>query len=109
MKKVIIAAAICVFSTGAFAMGTLPTENTVLTTQISANQAKDGYLMKEGVMYVVKNGEASEMTEDVTLENGTVITKDGKVTPKDGETVTLQDGQYVDLEGNIKNWEEEAR
>lgn len=105
MKKVVIALVICVLSTGAFAEGFIPEQTAVAATQYSISQAKDGYLMQDGKMYVVKNGEAAQMAENVTLENGTVVTTEGKVTPKEGEAVTLKDGQYVDLQGNIKTWE----
>ncbi|MEO6682281.1 MAG: DUF6799 domain-containing protein, partial [Ginsengibacter sp.] len=75
---------------------TIPTEQ--------KTQKKNVYLMKENKMWQVKDGEKSELTEDVTLVNGTIVMANGTVKTTDGQSTTLKNGQYVDLEGNIGEW-----
>jgi hypothetical protein len=67
-----------------------------------STKMKDCYMMKGGKMVMEKNGTATDMTQDVTLSNGTVVTKDGTVKTKDGKTVTLKEGECVYTNGKIK-------
>lgn len=60
--------------------------------------------MKDGKLMSDKNGTKTDVTNDVTLSNGTKITTDGKVTWKNGKTQTLQNGEVIDMNGKIHNW-----
>jgi cytoskeletal protein RodZ len=62
------------------------------------------YMMKNGKLMSEKNGTNTDVTNDVTLSNGTTITTDGKVTWKNGKSQTLQNGEMVDMNGKIHNW-----
>lgn len=62
------------------------------------------YIMKDGKLMSDKNGTKTDITNDVTLSNGTTITTDGKVTWKNGKTQTLQNGEMIDMNGKIHNW-----
>lgn len=62
------------------------------------------YMMKDGKLMMDKNGKKTDVTKDVTLSNGTTITTDGKVTWKNGKTQTLHNGEVIDMNGKIHNW-----
>jgi len=62
---------------------------------------KDCIKMQDGKLWQEKDGNTTEVTEDVTLPNGTIVTKDGNVKMKDGSTVALKDGDYVWMDGKI--------
>ncbi len=59
---------------------------------------------KDGLLYVTHNG--TRMTEDVKLDNGTIIHTDATVHKKDGTVTVLKEGQCVNVEGNIDPWNE---
>lgn len=58
-------------------------------------------MMKDGTMWVVKDGEVNEMDADVMLSNGDKVTQAGNVVKKDGEEVMMKDGDSVDMEGKL--------
>ncbi|WP_026462047.1 DUF6799 domain-containing protein [Adhaeribacter aquaticus] len=62
---------------------------------------KDGYAMHNGTMIQIKNKEISPLTNDVTLKNGTKITKTGLVTLPGKKPQKLQEDYAVNLNGNI--------
>ena len=93
-------------SFGVFAQETTPVKDTIPTEQKS--QKKDVYVMKDSKMWQIKAGEKAEMTQDVTLLNGTIIMANGTVKKTNGEFITLKNGQFVDLEGNIGEWKDDS-
>lgn len=93
-------------SFGVFAQDTIPVKDTIPTEQ--KTQLKDVYVMKDSKMWQIKAGEKSEMTEDVTLVNGSIIMVNGTVKKTDGVTITLKNGQFIDLEGNIGEWKDDS-
>jgi hypothetical protein len=68
------------------------------------NGNHERYVMQNGKLMSDKNGTKTDVTNDVTLSNGTTITTDGKVTWKSGKTQTLQNGEMIDMNGKIHNW-----
>jgi hypothetical protein len=62
------------------------------------------YMMKDGKLISDMNGTKTDVTNDVTLSNGTTITPDGKVTWKSGKTQTLTNGEMIDMNGKIHKW-----
>ena len=109
MKKLIFSAVVLMLSTVTFAHEVPQFSNTLISEDVSVIQEITGYLKLSDTMYILKGDQRVQQTEDVTLQNGTVVTKEGVVTPKDGESVTLENGQYVDLDGNIKTWKEDGK
>lgn len=109
MKKLIFSAVVLMLSTATFAHDVPRFSNTLMSQKVSVIQEITGYLKLNDTMYILKGDEQIQQTEDVTLQNGTVVTKEGVVTPKDGESVTLENGQYVDLDGNIKIWKKDEK
>ena len=62
---------------------------------------KDCIMMKDGKLLQTKDGKTAELTEDVTLPNGTVVMKDGNVKMKDGTTKMLKDGDQIWMDGKM--------
>lgn len=59
------------------------------------------YVFNDGKLMMSKNGTKSDVSQDVTLTNGTTVSTDGKVTWKDGKTKTLTNGEWLDMNGKI--------
>ena len=106
MKNVFLTMIAVALSFGAFAQEKLPAKDTVPTEQ--KTQKKDIYVMKDSKMWQIKSGQKSELTEDVTLTNGTIVMANGTVKKSDGQTIALKNGQFVDLEGNIGEWKDDT-
>jgi len=77
----------------------------MVNAQAQPEQKKDmknDYItMKDGKVMQSKDGNVAEIAEDVTLDNGTVVSKDGTVKTKDGKTITLKEGDYLWMDGKI--------
>jgi hypothetical protein len=56
----------------------------------------DHYMMKNGEMYQVQAGVRTQMQNQMTLKNGTVIDPNGTVQMKNKEQYRLRDGEYLD-------------
>ena len=69
----------------------------VATTEM----VKDGTTMKEGRLYFTELGHTAPLEQDKKLLNGTVITKDGKITRSDGTTEQIKEGDQVSLTGRL--------
>ncbi len=66
-------------------------------TQVKTSQQKksmDCCLMKNGKMYVLKNGEETLIEKEMTLKNGTILSPDG--------TCKMKEGQCCDMSGEIR-------
>jgi hypothetical protein len=70
-------------------------------TENQAWQVKDYVTMQNGVMMVVRNGKKSMMDEDIFMTNGTVVKKTGTYTLKNGRKMVMQEGDKMDMGGNI--------
>ncbi len=105
MKNVFLSMVAVALSLGAFAQETTPNPDSTSTapTEQQAQQQtqKDMYVFKNGKVWQVKSGNVTELTKDATLPNGAVVKTNGHVVSKDGQTVALKDGQYIDVDGNI--------
>ncbi len=66
-----------------------------------AQKNHEMYALKNGKLMMSKNGTKSDVTQDVTLANGTTISTDGKITWKNGKTETLKEGDWADMNGKI--------
>lgn len=73
------------------------TNNTDTSAASVEEKLSDRVMMKDGEMMLVKNGEAVKMTDDIELPSGQVVGADGTVKKKDGTSVKLKDGQYIEL------------
>ena len=95
MKKLLAVMTAVLFSFGAYAQ-----DKEKKMDKMHASM-KDCVMMHDGKMMVMKNGKMTDMTEDITLKNGTMIMKDGSVMMKDGTNKVLKEGEAVDMEGKI--------
>ena len=82
------------------------TTSTTVTTSPEDNTVSD-YAPSEGdVTYrenrvqVWRGGTWNDADEDVKMDNGVVVYRDGRAT-RDGKEIELEDGQVVDHSGNI--------
>lgn len=57
----------------------------------------DRALMKNDVMFVIRNGEEKPMEKEILFESGNVLTIDGTLKKKDGTVSKLKNGQYIAL------------
>ncbi|MES2592447.1 MAG: DUF6799 domain-containing protein [Bacteroidota bacterium] len=88
MKKITFLAAACALSFSTFAGN-------------GSNEHGEKYCakLKNGKLLVMHEG--TEVTSDITLNNGTKISKDGTVWKKDGAKMVLKEGECVDIEGEV--------
>lgn len=60
---------------------------------------KDGVKMKNGKVWVVKDGNKTEATREVTLNDGSRVMTDGSVVMADGTVKKLGDGDMITMDG----------
>jgi hypothetical protein len=103
MKKVLVSLFAITLTLGVFAQDSTSGKH-------SMAQKHEGVIMKDGKLLMMKNGQTTQLTTDLTLDNGTVVMADGTVKAKDGTTSTLKEGDYVTMNGmtgNIKTkWQQ---
>jgi hypothetical protein len=106
MKKVLATLLAITLTLGVFAQDSANTMNKMAQKQNM--QKHDGVIMKDGKLLMMKNGQTTQLTSDLTLDNGTVVMTNGTVKAKDGSTTTLKEGDYVSMDGttmgNINKW-----
>jgi hypothetical protein len=83
----------CIFAAGLFSFAAI--------TPLAAAD-KDGVVMKDGKLMFHKDGENTEVMEDLTLNDGTKVTRAGDVTSADGTTWKLQEGDKITDEGTFQ-------
>lgn len=64
-------------------------------------QAPDGLLRTQGSMMYLKNGQLSRVTYEMKLSEGLTARPNGEIVKPDGQTVTLQEGQMMTLDGQV--------
>ena len=65
------------------------------------HKMKDCVMMESGKMMVMKGGKTADMTSDMTMSNGAMVSSDGKVTMKDGSTKMMKDGDCMYMDGKM--------
>ena len=68
---------------------------------ITPGAAKESYFLKNNVMMVFRNGQYSNMDNDVLLQDGSLLTRSGELRKKDGVVVKLKNNQSVTVDGRI--------
>lgn len=58
-------------------------------------------VLKNGAMKLEKDGVIA--TKEITLRDGSKITKEGTVVRQDGSNIILKNGECIDMDGNIEN------
>jgi len=100
MKKMILLLTVCFITATVFAQNDQKTEKKDKTEKM--HHMKDCIMKHDGKITVMKDGKTMDMSEDMTLTNGTVVMKDGTVKTKDGKTSMMQDGDCVYMDGKMK-------
>ena len=98
MKKVFISLFAITLTLGVFAQ-----DSTMNNMAPKAQQHHEGVIMKNGKLLMVKNGQTTQLTTDLTLANGTVVMANGTVKTQDGTITTLKEGDYVGMDGTVGN------
>lgn len=68
--------------------------------EIPKYSAADGYMMIDDKMVAVKEGKTSPMENDVTLENGIIVSKNGNYYQAGKAKQMLREGEHIDMDGN---------
>ena len=61
--------------------------------------AKAHIMMKEGKLWVMKDGKTMMMEKDMTMSNGTMVSTAGNVTMINGKTMMMKNGDSIDMDG----------
>jgi len=110
MKKLILAIAVCISTIG-FAQTNQQDQKSRNAQQKSdKDKHEDGIVMKNGKLMIIKNGQKSNMTQQVSLSDGSTINTDGTITKRDGSTSKLSDGEYISMAGKVskKGWDNQS-
>jgi hypothetical protein len=110
MKKLVGILGLCSIFCTASAQSQNPQSESISKTEIAK---KDCVMMKDSMLMVVRNGETRMMSDkSLKLTNGTIILISGLLKMADGSTRVIQEGQYIDMDGNIgmiDNWFKKPR
>jgi hypothetical protein len=102
MKKLLILSAVFIMSAGAtFAQDNMPSTKKDNMSNMK-HPMKDCVMMKDGKMWVMKGGKTMEMTQTMTMTNGTTVMADGSVKTKEGKTMMMKDGESMSMNGKMK-------
>ncbi|MCC5929960.1 MAG: hypothetical protein JJU28_11995 [Cyclobacteriaceae bacterium] len=61
----------------------------------------DGFVFQNGKMLKIKDGNISQLEEDATLTNGTVIMSNGIYAIKEGTKMRFKEGEHMDMSGKM--------
>lgn len=101
MKKILVLCIATTMGLGVFAQSDTKMDKMDKTDKMKHEKTHDGVMMKDGKMMVMKNGETMEMAEEMKMNNGTMVMKDGSVKMKDGKTMMMKDGEMMDMKGKM--------
>lgn len=65
-------------------------------------------MMKDGTIWVVKDGILSPLEEEIEMTNGDKVMPDGKLIKADGSESMMQNGESMDMDGNMIMKEESS-
>lgn len=92
MKKILLTFAVLLLTFGMSAQE---------TPAAKSHRHPNGYMMKDGRLMQVKDGNLMLIEKDITLSNGTIIMADGSYQVKGKSKVKLNDGEHIDTNGNL--------
>ena len=61
----------------------------------------DGFVLKDGKTVMVKDGKFTPLKKDLTLNDGTVVMKNGSYKTSNGTQMDLKEGDHLDLNGKL--------
>jgi hypothetical protein len=74
-----------------------------LDSNTGYQMVKDGIIMLGGQTKLVRNGDLYRLDSPVTLKNGSIIMTDGIIRMTNGSTPTLNENDFIDMNGNIRS------
>lgn len=60
----------------------------------------DHYMVRDGKVLQMRDGQGAAITSPQTLNNGTTVNPDGTVQMRGGKQLRLRDGECLDMDGN---------
>lgn len=103
MKKLFAIVAAVIVSTAVFAQNDKKAETTPPSAE--KKMAHECYTMKDNALMHCMGDKAEAQKTDVKLKDGTTITAKGEVMKVDGSKSMLANGQCIDLNGKIGDYE----
>ena len=85
MKKIILVAALTL--SAGLAMAQTP--------------GKDGVMMKDDIVMVMRDGKTMPMDKDMTMSDGSKVMMNGTVMKKDGSKMMMKNGDAMDMSGTM--------
>jgi|GEM_PF-6496854 len=74
--------------------------------QLDSNEkyknVRDGFVIQDGQLKHVVNGNLYRQESPVILKNGTIVMTDGLINMTNGSTPLLRKNDFIDLDGNIR-------
>lgn len=101
MKKIFFTVAVMLLSYGAFAQTETDKKMQDPATTQQTGRHANGYILKDGKVMMVKDGNMSLIQKDITLSNGTVIMADGSYMEKGKAKMKLRDGDHITTDGIV--------
>lgn len=74
----------------------------VATTARAQTGPRVYIMMKDGKLSEMDNGKKTAVTADISLTNGTTVHADGSINDRDGHLRKLEEGQYMTMDGRIR-------
>jgi hypothetical protein len=76
-------------------------DQTKQTIMSNKGMMKDGFMMKEGKMWMMKGGQSMQLEKEMTLANGWKVMPNGEVLMKEGKKMQMKDGMKMDMTGKM--------
>src|SRR4051812_8637415 len=100
MKKLFVLLVVTVFALNVVAQEAAKAPAAKMDNKMG-DKMKDCVMMKDGKMWMWKDGKNMAMDKDMTMKNGNMVMMNGSVTMKDGSKMMMKNGQCMDMEGNM--------
>lgn len=106
MKKIIGIVTILLISASAFSqdsstMRPMGGDSMHNKMGMGMRKMKDCIMMHDGAPVVMKGGQNTPLTDQMTLPNGTMVMADGTVKMKNGTTKTMKEGDCIYMDGTM--------
>jgi type VI secretion system Hcp family effector len=79
-----------------------------ITPRTSSHSPRIYVMMKHGKLIEVNNGHKRPVTKDIALINESTIHPDGSIDAGSGESKKLKEGEYITMDGRIRNLKDMA-
>jgi hypothetical protein len=105
MKNYVLALAFSAISLSVFATTDPSASSSSKSTRIPHYYV----MMKRGKLIEVSHGHQKSVKKDITLANETTIHPNGSVDEGSGKSLHIKEGQYITMDGKIRNLRDMGR